>query len=180
MVAWGNKTHRTNYPLIHIEIGPLALTETDNYIRSVLWHEFQHYKQDIAFREPDLRKSADTKTLEAESASSSKEKPNAEIEATSIQLADDFAVLNDDEVKSVLRYLADFMAHILTNASFKTAAIDRIKASVHGDRAKQDRLISLIKQLSKSDQKSLTDLTTAIQADLAPKPKKGGKRRGRK
>ena len=179
-VAWGNKTHRTNYPLIHIEIGPLALTETDNYIRSVLWHEFQHYKQDIAFREPDSRKSADTKTLEAESASSSKEKPNAEIEATSIQLADDFAVLNDDEVKSVLRYLADFMAHILTNASFKTAAIDRIKASVHGDRAKQDRLISLIKQLSKSDQKSLTDLTTAIQADLAPKPKKGGKRRGRK
>ncbi|MEZ4771299.1 MAG: DUF4157 domain-containing protein [Caldilineales bacterium] len=173
VVAWTSKTHRTNYPMIHIEIGPLALSETDNYIRSVMWHEFQHYKQDLAYREPDSRKSADTKTLEAESASSSREKPNAEIEATSIQLADDFAVLNDDEVKSVLRYLADFMAHTLTTAGFKMAAIDRLKASVHGDRAKQDRLLKLIKQLSKSDQTSLKDLTTAIQSDLAPKPKKG-------
>lgn len=175
VVAWTSSKHPTNYPLIHIEIGPLALAYTDNNIRSVLWHEFLHYKQDLGFREPDSRKSADTKTLEAESASSSKEKPNAEIEATSTQLADDFAVLNDDEVKNVLRYLADFMAHTLTTAGFKTAAIDRLKASVHGDRAKQDRLLKLIKQLSKSDQTSLKDLTTAIQADLAAKPKKGRK-----
>jgi len=78
-------------------------------------------------------------------------------------------------VKNVLRYLADFMAHTLTTAGFKTAAIDRLKASLHGDRAKQDRLLKLIKQLSKTEQTNLADLTTAVRADLAPKPKKGGK-----
>lgn len=165
---WKSDKHPTRYPLIYIELGPLALAYTDEYIRSTLWHEFQHYNQYLAFREDESKKSAKTKTLEAESAAGGASAPNAELEATSIQLADDFSRLNDDEVKNTLRYLADHLDSSTIKADFKTEATDRIKAAVTGDRAKQDRLLKLIAQVKRS---SLDDIAKAIKADLAAKPK---------
>jgi hypothetical protein len=171
------KSGRVSYMLSHIEIGPLALTYTDEYIRSVLWHEFAHYKQQVSYREPAASKSADTKALEAEAAAGG-DSPNAELEATSVQLAAYFDKFNDDEVGDVLRYLADHLSHSSAQASFKQAAIDRIKAAVAGDRAKQDRLLKIIKKQSAADQKALTDLTAAIRANLTPPVK--GKGKGKK
>jgi len=168
---WKSDKHPTRYPLIYIELGPLALAYTDEYIRSTLWHEFQHYQQYLSFREEESKKSAKTKTLEAESAAGGASAPNAELEATSIQLADDFSRLSDDEVKSTLRYLADHLDSSI-KADFKTEATDRIKAAVSGDRAKQDRLLKLIAQVKRS---SLDDIAKAIKADLAAKPSKKGK-----
>jgi hypothetical protein len=170
-LAFTSDKHPARYPLISIQIGPLALAMTDEYVRSVMWHEFQHYKQYLSFREPESSKSAQTQSLEAESRSSGRTSPNMEIEATSIELAGDFAKLSDDEVKQVLSYLADHYRHPKIKAEFRDAATDRIKAAVAGDRAKQDRLIRLIKALSKTDRESLADVLAAINANLAPKPK---------
>jgi hypothetical protein len=139
-----------------------------------MWHEFQHYKRHVEFREPESTKTAETKELETElNDTSLKEKPNAEIEATSIELADNFDKLSDDEVKNVLRYLSDFMVHTRATNTFKTPAIERIRASVTGDRKKQDRMLNLLKNDGrKADVAKLKDIADAITKDLAPAPKK--------
>lgn len=170
--AWSDKTHDTMYPLIAIQLGPLALSETDEYIRSILWHEFQHYLQYLRYREPSAGKTPETKILEAESNASAASSPNAELEATSIQIADDMTKLNDKELTSVLRYLATFTTNPKSNAGFVTAAIERIKKAVTGDRTKQDRLLNLIAKLNATERTQLNALTTAIRADLAPLPPK--------
>ncbi len=109
-------------------------------------------------------------------ASTSKDKPNAEIEATSMQLVAYFDTFTDAEVGDVLWYLAQHMGHILLNADFKKAAIDRIVAALAGDRAKQDRLLKIIGKQKKDIKTNLADLETAIKANLAPKPKGKGKK----
>ncbi|HKY53423.1 MAG TPA: DUF4157 domain-containing protein, partial [Anaerolineales bacterium] len=176
--SWMSERHPTRYPLIYIQIGPLALRFTDEYIRSVLWHEFQHYQQYLAFREPSSSKSTDVTILEAESADTGQPvKPNSEIVATSIQLADDFDKLSDDEAKSTLRYLSDFMNHRDTQPSFKAKAIDQIKTAVAGNRAKQDRLLGLIGSIrSNTERENLKDLRDAIRKALVPFPTKNRKK----
>ncbi|MCU0493395.1 MAG: hypothetical protein MUD01_17550 [Chloroflexaceae bacterium] len=93
-----------------------------------------------------------------------------------MQLVAYFDTFTDAEVGDVLWYLAQHMGHILLNADFKKAAIDRIVAALAGDRAKQDRLLKIIGKQKKDIKTNLADLETAIKANLAPKPKGKGKK----
>ncbi|HEX8185882.1 MAG TPA: DUF4157 domain-containing protein [Blastocatellia bacterium] len=167
--APGQKSY--SYPMVHIRLGPLALMHSDDYLRSVLWHEFQHYRRINEFRQPDTSQSEESRTLEEEyrQPGGTAQHPNFEIEATSLQIAAYFDQVNDQELRSMLRYLADHMGNAKILTRFKDAAIERIRLVVKGDRKKQDRLINQIKALGSTDKAHLDDLRKAIQADLTPK-----------
>ena len=150
---------------------------------STLWHEFQHYKRGLEFRKPDPAKTEEVRILEAEEEN---HRPNNEIEATSIGLADYLDKMTDDDVKVTLRYLAEYFAS--ADPRFRKPAIERIRkagraraeniarnsrAGVRaGDRTTQHDLLTLLQSLSKSDKGALDELIKAIQSDVAPAPKK--------
>jgi hypothetical protein len=145
----------------------------------VLWHEFEHYKQILEYRNLDTKTSTDDrlKILEEEysTVSPTESLPNSELEATSVQLSDDFERLTDDEVQAVLSYLADHMANAKAKQSFKDAAISRIKGAVRGKRNKQrHNLLFVIRKLGRKDQSNLKALSDAIQTDRTPATRHGG------
>ena len=168
------------FPLNYIRLGPLALSYTDEYIRSTLWHEFQHYRRYLEFRQPDTAQAPESLSLEQElPIPNTNDRPKMELEATSIQLASDFNRLQDDEVQSILRYLAQHMDNTGAQNPFRMAAIERIRAAVSGNRAQQDRLLRLIgpKSVGRGASRQLNDLKQAIQKNLAPLPPKPHKGR---
>jgi hypothetical protein len=168
---WTSPRYPTQFPLIYIRIGPLVLTHTDEHIRSVMWHEFQHYKRVLEYRKPDVEQSAESQALEQEylAGTAGSVRPNMELEAISIQLRDYFDRLNDDEVKTTLRYFADNFVHARAQQGFKDAALQRITGTVSGDRKKQNRLLKLIQQLGPRRRRALAPLRNAIRANLAPR-----------
>ena len=175
---WQPGAH-TQFPLVYIKLGPIALKYSNNFISSVLWHEFEHYKQILEYRNLDTKTSTDDrlKILEEEysTVSPTESLPNSELEATSVQLSDDFERLTDDEVQAVLSYLADHMANAKAKQSFKDAAISRIKGAVRGKRNKQrHNLLFVIRKLGRKDQSNLKALSDAIQTDRTPATRHGG------
>jgi hypothetical protein len=176
-VVWsrpGNVQQSFRYPLNFIRLGPLVLSHTDEYIRSTMWHEFQHYRRYLEARQTDAVQAPDSLQLEEElrQPAVGDSRPNLELEATSIQLAGDFDRLRDDEVQSVLIYLGKHMANSNARAQFRTAAIDRVRVAVAGDRTKQDRLLRLIGSVGRVATRNLNDLKLAIQNNLAPRPRR--------
>jgi hypothetical protein len=134
---------RTQYPLFYIKLGPAAVSSSDAYLQSVLWHEFVHFRRVLGFRRPDAEKSDQTKQLEvAVGAGPEALDADAEVEATSFQLAVYLEKLPDDDVKGVLGYLAKFLPSALP--PFKPAAIQRIRDAVAGKPAQRRRLLHLI------------------------------------
>ncbi|PWT95628.1 MAG: hypothetical protein C5B52_17420 [Bacteroidetes bacterium] len=164
-------TGKTQYPRVFIRLGPLSLAESDNFFRSALFHEFQHYQRAIEARKDDASKTVETKWLENEQLDKSKTvKYNAETEATSTQIAADFAILNDKEMQSNLSYLSQTL--YMSDKKFRDPAIAKIKAALSGDVKKQKRMLNLIKGLSdKSERDHLKELFNAISDDIKPEPK---------
>ncbi len=147
------QTTRAQAPVLFIQLGPSALSLSDAYLQSILWHEFQHYKRGSSFRQPEDIKSSDIKALEQEIDTTPQDQKmeSSETEATSIQLATYFDSLNDEDVKAVLRYLSQFINSALP--PFKQEAIDRIQRIVIGKPVKKVRLLTLIDTLKAKDQR---------------------------
>jgi hypothetical protein len=144
----GKYTTRRQYPLVYIRLGPAAVKGTDTALQSVMWHEFQHYRQYMRLREPDAEKSAETKLLETEfqlTPSGAADKPaSAEVEAASIEIAA-YLHMADSELQGALSYLGRHLADALP--IFRDAGIQRIVPAVSGDRRKQARLLRLMDTL---------------------------------
>jgi hypothetical protein len=137
-------------PLIYIEIGPRALfhsiggeidrskPSSDANIKSVLFHEFHHYKQLFARRGGPVS-SEDPRAVDRES--------DAEVEATGYQIALD--AVNPDITDRELRGNLEYMGKNLRDAreSFRNEAFDRIVTAVTGNPEAQKKLIRLIDEL---------------------------------
>jgi hypothetical protein len=166
----GSKTTRLQYPLLFIKLGPSVLQFTDTFIQATLWHEFAHYVRANEFRRDEADKSTETKQLEEETAAApGSEVESGEAEATSKEMAEYGANLNDDEVRSNLLYLGRFLAGALPD--FRTQAIDRIVASaITAGQVK--RLVKLIDGLHnkkrKAALKSLRDALAAASGKSKP------------
>jgi hypothetical protein len=152
-----NQITRTQYPLIFIKLGPKcvlkdknAKTDSKKYyapaeIRSVMWHEFVHYRRFDSFRKPDSQKSPEEKTLESEGTNG----PNAEVEAYSVQLAKYFDTLGDSAIEEWLKIFANYLndAH---DPVFINQAIERIYLAVASQPAKKARILNIIRKLKNS------------------------------
>jgi hypothetical protein len=101
--------------IIYIRIGRKALlaeggvAHSDDFVRSTLNHEFQHYKQYLDFRNKDLDKDERVDQLKVEDVAGEKGEPGPsfDVEAITAQLVNDIATLADDaDVRSLLGYLA--------------------------------------------------------------------------
>jgi hypothetical protein len=158
----GGKTP-VQYPLAYIKLGPDAVKSSDSYLQSLMWHEFEHYKRLLSFRQPAAEKGKDVKLLEGEVQlmAPGSEIPSMEVEATSIQLANYFDNLPDTDAKSVLLYLSRFLNTALPD--FKNAAIDRITKQVAGNAEKKKRMLKVIDSIKdEMKQKGLKDLREAL------------------
>lgn len=130
--------------LTYVRLGPSALTDTDEAIRSTMFHEFTHYKRHLEFRLDEAAKSAETKFLENEQLLPG-EPENAETEAASSELAEEYKTLNDKELRSVLLYLSRFIGAAI--GQFRNEAIDRVLAATKKDPVGRTRIIQNIDTL---------------------------------
>ncbi len=167
-----------SFPLTFIKLGPRILSFSDNYIRSTLYHEFQHYQRFVEFRKSDTEQDEESMTLEEEAKAGTR--VNNEVEATSKQLASDFDLLNDDELRTVVRYLAEHFAEPAATQKFKDKAVSRIMTVMGSDEAKLTRLLGLIEGIPAGEQKALAGLAKAVKAKLPKKKKKKKKKKGKK
>jgi|GEM_PF-4449364 len=157
------------YPLLFIKLGPNVLSFTDTFIRATLFHEFVHYSRNNEFRGDETGKSAETKLLEQEVVTSPPGTPldSHEIEATSKEIAEVGATMNNEEVTSNLLYLSRFIAGAFPD--FKTQALDRIVVSARASGQVQ-RYIKLIDGLrQKAKRTALKPLRAALAAAPAKK-----------
>jgi len=152
-----NQITRTQYPLIFIKLGPKcvlkdknAKTDSEKYyapaeIRSVMWHEFVHYRRFDSFRKPDSQKSPEEKTLESDGTNG----PNAEVEAYSVQLAKYFDTLGDFALEEWLKIFANYLNDAY-DPLFINQAIERICLAVASQPAKKARILNIIRKLKNS------------------------------
>jgi len=160
----GTKTTHTQFPLLYIKLGPSVLDFTDTFIQATLWHEFVHYSRINEFRGEEAGKSSETKQLqeEAEISPPGTELESNEVEATSKEIAEFGASLNDDEVKSNLLYLSRFLAG--AHPVFRTQAIDRVVESATSA-GQVKRFVKLIDGIhNKSAKSALKPLRDALAA----------------
>lgn len=148
--------------LIFIKLGPLALSFSDNYLRSTLWHEFLHYKTILEFRKEDKEQTEESRLLEEEHRKSSRDVPNQEVFVTSTQIKDDYKVLKNKELASLLRYLADNMASADIKATIRKEAIQRIVGAVGKKKRQRKRMRRLIRRLSRRRRRALRELSKAL------------------
>lgn len=165
-------------PLIYIVLGPRALHEpgsgpiearppsSDTYLKSVLNHEFHHYKQQFARRGGAINPSDIRAGDRIE---------DAEIETLGLQIA---SAVNSDMSDKELESLLDYMALHLKGAlpSVRDTAVDHIVATVKDDPEAQKRLLTIINGMKLEGEATIKPLKTKLEA-LAPppEPKKGKK-----
>jgi Domain of unknown function (DUF4157) len=159
----------------YIRIGPLALTSPDS-IRSTLHHEYQHYRLQVERARPEAATDPALLKLREEVATgAAAAKPDEELEVTSTQIVEDFDHLADAEVRTLLRYLATYLADPNASELFVKRAVDRIVAFVAGDEARRRRLLALIRAEGPSYRRMLERLVKA----LAPiRPTRPARERG--
>jgi hypothetical protein len=163
----GTRTTRNLYPVIFIKFGPKSVIKnasagtasekyhSDDSIRSIMWHEFVHYRRFESFRKPDSHKSPEEITLESEVT----DRPNAEVEAYSVQLSKYFDVLTDPYIEENLNSFADYLNDAY-DPLLINQAIERIYLAVATVPLRKERILRLIRKHKKRSK--LNKLETAI------------------
>jgi hypothetical protein len=132
-----------------IRLGPLALVGSDDAIRSVLFHEFQHYR--IA-REKTLGAAAtDPAATALDAMSTTDEHPNQEVEVIGLQMAEDvtLAKLTAVEHASNLAYVVTQLDTGKVVPAFRDRAFDRIVAAAKVSAAGRKDLLAAFGPLGK-------------------------------
>lgn len=163
----GTRTTRKMYPAIFIRFGPRSViknanagTDSEKYhsddnIRSIMWHEFVHYRQFESFRKPDSQKNPEEIAMESEGT----KRPNKEVEAYSVQLSKYFDALTDPYIEEILSFFADYL-NDATDALLINQAIERIYLAVATVPLKKERILRLVRKHIKRSK--LNKLETAI------------------
>lgn len=124
----------------YIRLGPLALG-SDDYIRSSLFHEFQHYR---LAREKTMGAAATDPAAKAlEAMPTADETDNQEVEVIGLQMAEDVTIakLQPLEHAANLAYLATSLASGKVVSAFRDRAFDRIvTAATTGVAGRKDLL----------------------------------------
>lgn len=131
---------------------------TNEKIRSILWHEFQHYKICIKLESTTQRNLTQEERVFQEEHSQGAESVNEEIYVYSIQIKDDFKKLTDKDVKSILNPFATYFGSPKAKPFIKQDAIIRISHSLKNDHESLDRFIRLIGELDYQDQRIFRNL----------------------
>ena len=142
--------------LTSIHLGPDVLLGADTFIQATMFHEFQHYKRHLEYRLEQGTKSEVTRGLEEEQVASTSvnDRPLAETEAASTELAEMHAKLNDKDLKDVLLYLSRFMGR--ATKEFRDEAIDRVLTATSKDPVGRQRLIDAIDSLQPGSRPEIT------------------------
>jgi hypothetical protein len=101
-------------PILFIKLGPSALSSTDDYLRSILYHEYVHYKQALTLRKEESTLSKDEKSarLIIEGGASGRSDPDLEVEAYSKQLVE-YIYLEPDKAAHIIHMLCKHAAGAL-------------------------------------------------------------------
>jgi hypothetical protein len=181
----GGETHEPKHPEAKhfgtfIRIGPLAL-RSDDTIRSVLLHEFQHYRIGRERAKGPSRTDPAATVLEAMRPED--QTANEDVEVLGLQIADDVATatLKPEDHAQNLWYLAKNLDTRAVKAEFRNRAFGRIVTAAATNASGLHSLIAAFKalpslQLSAQQIKLLDPLLAQLRTLTAPKPKPPAKK----